>query len=211
MRETLSSRALCSLMDVKRWMPGFDLQDDELDDEFTILINSESQTILRRTRREFVQPADNPTFRVFDVTEDVVAERLLEIGDIANTDDIQVLLKDRTGTTLQTVPGASVTPRPLSGELSEWEPITMLELPLAVTEPALLAAGQLASVQANWGFPAIPDDIRLITSARVVGRAMMDVARIGKALSGLVNEDDLRSTLRTGERVITGYRVPVCA
>lgn len=208
MSETLSPRALCTLADVKRWIPGFDTASDRLDDAFKILINSESRSILEHTGREFAPADPDPDTRVFRVTRDVVDERELEIGDIATATGLEVVLKLVDGTTVETVDTAAILPLPLTGERLEWDPITSLEFPLAATSPAALAAGQLAHVTATWGFPGVPQDVRLLTSARVVARAIMDVSRFGQAFAEQVAEGDLRNALNVGQRALSRYRIP---
>lgn len=147
----LSPRALCTLTDVKVFSDA-DQSDNSRDWLLVRLVNAASTVIHSEARREFKAAGTNPQTRVFDLAAADVRERLVAVGDLAAFTSGRLL--DPDGALIQAVAGSDIVSLPRVR--NEWQPITRLRLRSA----ARLATGYALEVTGNWGFPAVPEDIR---------------------------------------------------
>jgi hypothetical protein len=181
--EILSIRSLCTLDDVKGWLPGFTFGiADAADDVLTRCINNATDLVYEYARREFI--AENavaggvtqlpaglatiaPQLRTFDVTEDILHWydednfRRLAIGDISAAPTL-VTIKDQNGTVVETATSAQYVPvddlgrrRPKPGR-----PFRALWFRDDVTVASTLRAGYVVEVTGVWGFPSVPEGAR---------------------------------------------------
>lgn len=197
----LSDLALCDEDDVGRLVPGYTREVDT-DDVVVELINSESQTAFRFAGREFVVFPASGT-RLFDIDDRHVRTRVVAIGDASTI--TTVVVKDINGATLETVASADRVSLPRTR--AAWEPITELWFP-PTTSPATLSDGNVLHVTANWGFPAVPDDVRLAVAKLVLVRYLADVASAGTALAAAANQQgfDAGIAFVSARDVLRSYR-----
>lgn len=154
---TLSPRALIGLDDVKAFA-NIDPNEDEDDDLLIDLINAASQSFYSLAQREFKPIRTNPQTRTFDLPASSFWSgapwRRAEffVGDLASFDAVTV-----NGTTIS---GGAVTGLPRVRE--EWQPITRLRFDSTVAVGPSAASYDLAlvTVHGNFGFPAVPEDIK---------------------------------------------------
>lgn len=174
----LSTRALCTLDDVARLVPGYRAT-DETQDALVTLINTESVTAHRDADREFVPLAGNLT-RVFPITRTVVRRRLVRIGDCATVSTVKILDLDQA-TELETVAAADRVSLPRVRD--SWEPVEQLGFPAGTGSPADLRCGGLVQVTGTWGFPDIPQDLQTAVAKMVLVRYLADITTRGTSLA----------------------------
>lgn len=206
------SRALCSRADVIRLVPGYS-DDPNTDGIIDDLIQAESQTWHTDTAREFVAIASGSSTRSFDVTWADARARAVRIGDAATISS--VVIKDQSGTTLETVASGDRVSLGTRGNrtLQPWEPVTTLWFPPLSASAASIAAGYVVEVTGTWGFPAVPDDVRLSVARMVLVRYVTDAAPTGTRLADAINEQgfDIAMAFASAQAVKRSYSTPMVA
>jgi hypothetical protein len=188
-----TSRDLCTLADVLRYIPGYD-SNDPTDATFAALITSESEAIHDETGREIIAFGDQPASRAFTVTHDHALLRKVAIGDLASAGDtdIAVELLASDDTVVETI--AREKYRPLyetkRQPLNPWEPVTDLLFPIGLGNRRF-TAGQTLLVTGNWGFPAVPSFIVEACAKRVILRYASDVAAAGTQAAAAIADINL--------------------
>jgi hypothetical protein len=207
--DTVAARALCSLLDVFRLVPGFDPQDPdnaEILETCQTLIGSESTSIMRETGREIVAITGlNP--RTFDLTHSTVARRGLPIGDAAAVSQVELFDYDGT-TSLGVIDPALYILLPRVRET--WEPFTRIRFPYRPTaQPILLAPGRTLHLTGTWGFPVVPPDLRQACAKRVLLRYVADNANAGTRLADALDDTfSIGALLQSSRDVVDGYSRP---
>lgn len=140
------------------------LQQEDGDDTFadaliTDLIEAASQLIARYTNREFEQPSDRPVARDFLGIGQVIDLAPYDLRQLDSTDDVT------DGDPVE-ITGVRVRPRPARDGVYTW-----LELP-----DADACDQREVEVTGLWGWPAVPDDVRLWCGITVVTWLRSDVA-----------------------------------
>jgi hypothetical protein len=164
----LEPRAIATLEDVVAF--GYDPADDEgAVDLWIDCLNAAAQEFHRYARREFVaknavRDAENDNVvtvasetRLFDLDHDVVCERKLYVGDMAEQPSA-VRIYGYQGELIETVSLAAVRYEPLNRE--PWEPIEEINfLPWRATSTYQLMTGYYVEVDSRWGFPELPANL----------------------------------------------------
>lgn len=202
------SRALCTRADVIRLVPGY-TDDPSTDGVIDDLIQAESQTWLRDTSRELVAIATGSSARLFDVGWQEVATRKVRIGDAATVAAVEI--QDQTGATLETVASGDYIEMPRTRQ--GWEPITSLWFPPGSSNPASLAQGYVVEATGTWGFPAVPEDVRISIARMVLVRYVADVAPTGTRFADAINEQgfDIAMAFASAQSVKRSYSQPMVA
>ena len=174
-------RRLCTLEQVKDYADE-DLADTSRDVIWDRLVDDCADAFYRYTRREFTPTADNPFERTFDIGEYELCERSVDVGDLASTQGLAARIELYDGTPIVTnasdgtIPAGSIIALPRNRDA--WQPITELAFPRRnVTFPAQLRRGCVLIVAADWGFPAVPGDVRQWAIEQVVIWFERDVAK----------------------------------
>jgi hypothetical protein len=165
----LGSRALVGLAETKDWLQQQNI-DTASDLELARVINDISERFHDEAEREFKVVGTNPQTRTFQIDppgrrlpyyidgdyigDRNIARRTVKVGDLSSFTAVSILDSDWT-TVLETPSVSLVTGHPLVRKA--WEPIRELELHADVTS---LVAGMRLSVTGNWGFPAVPGNVR---------------------------------------------------
>jgi hypothetical protein len=196
-----AARALCTRADVARLVPGYS-DDDVTDGVLEHLIAAESRAAHSKAGREFVTIASLTT-RQYDIGVWSERERVVLVGDMTTV--TTVTIEDQTGATLETVSAADRVSLPRVRE--EWEPITHLWFPPSSTTPASIVAGYVVEVVGVWGFPSIPDDLRMAVANMVLVRYIADAANSGTALADALNAQRFNAAVAfaSAQDVIRGY------
>jgi hypothetical protein len=166
---SLSDRAICAAEDVERLVPGFEF--DAPTEEIIIdLINAESETL--NSKREFTPIEAGSATRLFDISRYAARTRTVRIGDSAGITTVEVQRLD--GTVLETVDPANRVSLPRVRQ--PWQPVEELWFPLAdVANPALtFGAGRIVAVTGTWGFPLVPDHLRVACAKLVLSRYLVE-------------------------------------
>lgn len=202
------SRALCTRADVIRLVPGY-TDDPSTDGVIDDLIQAESQTWLRDTSRELVAIATGSSARLFDVGWKEVATRKVRIGDAATVAAVEI--QDQTGATLETVASGDYVEMPRTRQ--PWEPITSLWFPPGSSNTASLAQGYVVEATGTWGFPAVPEDVRISIARMVLVRYVADVAPTGTRFADAINEQgfDIAMAFASAQSVKRSYSQPMVA
>lgn len=203
-----SSRALCTRADVIRLVPGYD-SDDATDGIIEALIAAESRTAHQRAGREFVTIA-GATTRQYDLGAASAKSRYVTVGDMTTVTTVTV--EDQQGTTVETIVSADRVSLPRVRE--EWEPITALWFPPGTATPAsYLGSGYVLEVVGVWGFPSVPDDLKVATAKMVLVRYLADAASAGTALSDALNDQgfDAGRAFASARDVVRSYSRPKVA
>lgn len=197
----MTNRDLCTLADVKNYVPGY--SSTESDPLLTTLITSESEAIHDETGRLILPFADQPETRAFPIRNHEHGHRWhrglgyhrhqrVEIDDLASAGDtditVELIATDETTTTTINRPAY----RPLYGHnrrqpKAAWEPVTALEFPTQLGAP-LLVDGQTILVTGNFGFPSIPPFIVQACAKRVILRYASDAASAGTQLAAVIQD-----------------------
>jgi hypothetical protein len=202
--EVLSARALCSIDDVRSRIPGVTDRNTTIEPLIVREINAESGRIHRRARREFMPRAENPQTRRFDLTAYDQAERSAPIGDLADTSGLVVTIEDQTGATLETIASANYVLLPRDGDREPTEPYAEIWFPPASPAPATyLVAGNVLKLVGDFGFPAIPDELRDECANNCAAKIMRRLPATAQA-----DEDSAQQQLRVSYRVTDSNRAP---
>jgi hypothetical protein len=202
------SRVLCTRPDVIRLVPGY--RDDPVTDGIIDdLIQAESQTWFRETGREIVPISSGSSARLFDVGLAEERSRQVWIGDAATVTTVK--LQDQTGATLETVASGDYVP--IQRTRQPWEPIRGLWFPTGSLAPATVAAGRVLEVTGTWGFPSVPNDIRLAVARMTLVRYLADATPAGSALSDALNEQgfDVAMAFASAQSTKHSYGIPLVA
>lgn len=203
-----TTRGLCNRADAMRLVPGYS-DNEQTDGILEDLIAAESQTWLTQTGREFAPVASGSSTRSFDVDWAAAAVRTVRVGD-ANT-ITTVTTKDQAGTTIATVAAADRVSLPRNRQ--PWEPIVEVWFPPLSAGAITLLSGYVVDVTGTWGFPAVPDDVRLAVARMVLVRYLADVAPTGSSLSDALNEQgfDAAMAFASAQSVKRAYSTPLVA
>lgn len=152
----LSDRALVTLAETKDWLNQQNIDPTE-DLELVRVINDVSDRIHQEAGREFKPNGTNPQTRQFTVD---FCTRVLELGDsdlatLSTSSPITMTAYDWS-TTAITFTTADARGLPLIRK--PWEPITRLEL--RQNAGGYFMPGYTINITGNWGFPAVPGNIR---------------------------------------------------
>ena len=203
----MAARDLCTRADVTSYAPGYtsDATTDALLDR---LITAESDTIHRRTAREFkaISPAVDP--RKFDIDDANCRARTIRIGDVSAVTVVKLIDTDQT-TTTQTVTTPNYVLLPRVRE--EWEPYTSIYFPPGSTAASTLTAGAVLEVTGTWGFPAVPDNIREACASFVLFRYVADVAAAGTRFAEALAEINVGALFAGAMAVVESYQEPLVA
>ncbi len=204
-RVELSPHALCQPEDVERLVPGYEF-DEPTEDVIIDLINSESDEAHNDTGREFIATDPPGSERLFDLTEWECEQREVMIGDLATTAGLALKTKDLDGTVIDTITsGYLVLPR----RRQAWEPITSIWFPTRVTSPATLSLFTVLSVAGTWGFPMVPDRLRVGIAKLVLVRYINDVANSGTQLAEATAELNIGGMYVSAREAIDSFRIPM--
>lgn len=149
--------------------------------------------------------AAEATARTFDVNRDGV----VWVDDIGDTDDLAVATDDSQNGTFTTAWAESDYQVQPASALELGDPITSLTTVGTRSFPVAGARTGLVRVTARWGWPAVPDDVRLA--------ALIQAARLYKrrdSAEGVLGASDF-GVVRVGARVdpdaellLASYRMP---
>lgn len=206
------SRALCTRADVIRLVPGY-TDDPSTDGVIDDLIQAESQTWHTDTGREFVAIAAGSSSRLFDIDWPQSAARSVRIGDAATVTAVEI--QNQAGDTLQTVASGDWVGLGLKGNRTRepWEPISILWFPPSSSTAATAGAGYVVEVTGTWGFPAVPEDVRLAVARMTLVRYLADVAPTGTRFADAINEQgfDVAMAFASAQSVKRSYAAPMVA
>jgi hypothetical protein len=189
--EVLSPQALCSLADAQAAGTVGTTGSAASADEWTRKINAASVAFLNLSGREFVSNdatrAGNGTLnaipnadRVFSARElvKIAADPFeLELGDVATV--TTVTLGFYVDGTTRVLGASEWLPLPRRRRFP-WEPIEALELGPNV---CLSSVRDTITVNAKWGFPAVPEDVREAVARAAAAWITQDVRRYGEVFS----------------------------
>lgn len=194
---------LVTLAEFKSYIPGSTGTD--ADPILTRLIAAESVAIREATGREFTAiTGANP--RSFDIDVWVAKSRKLQIGEAATI--TTVTIKDKAGTTLETVAAANRVSLPRVRD--EWDPITSIWFPIDAPAAASLVERDVIEINATWGYPSVPADIKEACAKRVIVRYLTDVAAAGTSFAQALDESDISigGLLASAGEVVRRYSIP---
>lgn len=181
---------LCSLSDIKSYVPGYTGTTD--DAVLTRLIASESDLFQQDANREIIGRITSAEARRFTVNDLNARMRRIPIGDLTTSDGIDVILYNSDATEDGDMDGLYV---PFyNGKRNpdaSWEPVTELAFPRHLTDAADICTGKVLEVTGVWGFPDVPSFVREGVAARVITRYVTDVAAQGTDLSVAIFESNL--------------------
>ena len=169
-------RVLCTVVDVLRYAPGYDPDNDtdseRLFDILWSLIAAESRSCMERLGREVVAIPPADATRRFDITRWHERHRRVQIGDATDITEVVIIDRDQA-TEVETVATTDYVTIPRVRE--EWEPIRTLWFPTGTPSAPLLQCGQVLEVTATWGWPSVPDELRSAVARMVLVRYVNDV------------------------------------
>lgn len=206
----MAARDLCALADVTGMVPGY-ATDSDTDDLLEVLITSESRDVYRRTGREIIAIDPAVATRRFDLSRWEERNRRIRIQDATTISTVKVIDYDQT-TELETVVSADRVSLPRVRE--EWEPITQLSFPSGTANPATIRAGLVLEVNATWGWPSVPEDLKMAVATMVLVRYLGDAAQAGTAFAdalGDVGFDPGRAFVSAQEKIKGYARRPAVA
>jgi hypothetical protein len=89
----------------------------------------------------------------------------------------------------------------------------MLWFPPSSATAATIAAGSVIDVTATWGFPAVPEDVRLSVARMALVRYVADVAPTGTRFADAINEQgfDIAMAFASAQTVKRAYSLPLVA
>lgn len=197
------SRVLCARPDVIRLVPGYS-DDPNTDGILEDLIQAESQTWLNDTGREVVAIASGSSTRSFDMNAWHARNRRVMIGDASTVTAVEIA--DQGGDTVETVSSSDYVAVPRTRQ--SWEPIVGLWFPpLSDTPASWLGPGYVLKVTGTWGFPSVPNDVRLAVARMVLVRYVSDATPAGSALADALTEQgfDLAAAFASAQAVKRSY------
>jgi hypothetical protein len=79
--------------------------------------------------------------------------------------------------------------------------------------PATISEGDYLEVTGTWGFPTVPNDVRLGVARMTLVRYLADVTPVGSALSDAINElgFDIAMAFASAQAVKRSYGIPLVA
>lgn len=149
----LGTRALVGLAETKDWLQ-YQQIDTENDLEIARVINDISDRFHYESGREFKVDGTNPLTRSFDITSATAKLRSIPIGDLATATTVEILDTDWS-TILETIASSDYTLQPLVRKT--WEPVRRIELGRDVRS---IRPGMRLRITGNFGFPAVPGNVR---------------------------------------------------
>jgi hypothetical protein len=183
---------LCTLADVKRYVPSY-ISNDATDATLQDLITAASELIPEKSGREIVPLSPDTAARTFPVSQQAALSRSIRIGDLAGPPD-RVSLLNIDGTLIRDLESTEWYPL-YEGERQptrHWEPVTDIGFQLApLATLTLLPDFHILEVEGVWGFPTIPAFIREACAARVILRYMTDVDASGTGFASAVRDSGL--------------------
>lgn len=208
---TVDRRALCSLDDVKVFVPGYQF-DDELTETLTELINEVSDDIQDEKGREIVSIDETPPVaRLFDLSGWNVRHRKVRIGDCADADTVEVVELD--GTVLETVALANLVLLPRVRAAAD--PVRQIWFPASgVASPATsLACGRAVKVTGTFGWPEIPPRLRGAVAKLVIVRYVSDVTdgTAGTDFANALGDINIAGLFRSATETIDRLAPPAVA
>lgn len=187
---TPSGSDLCTLADVKAYVPAYD--GNTADDVLQALITAESDLFSRDARREIARHPGGAATRLFTVNRIADKARIVQIGDLSTADAITVSLLKDDGTADDSVEDLYV---PLydgdRNPIAAWQPVTELAFPRHLEDTPRFCTGKVLSVNGVWGFPSIPSFVAQGVAARVIVRYLIDVAAQGTDFSDAIVQSSL--------------------
>jgi hypothetical protein len=206
----LSARALFALDELKQFLGSVARKDD--DATLVRVANDASATIHREARREFVarNAVRDPGTGIVTVAPEtrrfgiVTTTGLVNIGDLAGATwpgdgvvTVGVAASDTTA--LSAVDDSLIVYEPRVRD--PWEPIRTINMGAA--RPLV---GQIIEVNGIWGFPQIPDDIRMAAMKLAAGSYYRDVRRWGEELQDTTIVDLPRTLIGSALKTARDYR-----
>jgi hypothetical protein len=150
----LGSRALVGLAETKDWLQQQNIETSS-DLELARVINDISERFHDEAEREFKVVGTNPQTRNFEI-EPIARYGLVDVGDMTTVTTVAIVDTD-WATVLETVDTADWAALPLNRKA--WEPIRRLQLNYR-NGAGYLYSGYRVRVTGNWGFPAVPGNVR---------------------------------------------------
>lgn len=186
----IGAQALVDLPTTKDWLRVQNI-DTATDLQIVRAINDMSQRFHEEADREFMVYGTNPAVRLFDVDEQAIYFRQLNVGDLTSFTAVRIL--DELGNLVQTVTLSDVISIPRVRK--PWMPIRALRFTQNVVR---LWAGfypLVVEVTGTWGFPSIPGSVRQAVLDAVVSTLDRDVENYKEDLAagtftGTVGRDD---------------------
>jgi len=151
----LSDRALVSLAETKDWLQQQNIDVGE-DLELVRTINDASDRIIQESGRELKPISTGASTRTFDVYD---YGYCVQVGDLAvlttASNPVSIIASDWT-TVISSISATNITTYPMVRQ--PWEPVRKIQLNPMVSP--MLAPGMRVTVNATWGFPSVPGNIR---------------------------------------------------
>jgi hypothetical protein len=217
--ESLETRDLCGLDDVRRYIPGY-TPDPDTEATLQALISSLSTDAYIETGREFTpRRGSSPETRSFPIDHWCIEEREVPVGDLSTVDSNTVVkIVSEDGVVQQTLDSGGYVALPRDRE--PWEPVTSLYFPRFVSTaggaailgiPRSFSGGsfQLLQLTGVWGFPQLPTNVREAIAKLVIVRFVTDVAAAGTALTDALANINIAGLFRQANQSLDDYRVPV--
>lgn len=183
---------LCTLADVKRYVPSY-ISNDSTDATLQDLITAASELIPEQSGREIVPVTAGSQARRFPISQQAANIRMIPIGDLSAPPS-RVSLLNYNGTLSRDLEAVEWYPL-YEGDRQptrEWEPITEIAFPPAPFAPiSFLPDWHLFEVEGVWGFPTIPAFIREACAARVILRYMTEVDASGTGFAAAIRDSGL--------------------
>lgn len=172
----LSARALCSIEDAQAKAPAAASSSGGDPDEWTRLVNAASDAFLNLCGREIRAESAGTADRVFSAREliKIACEPAeLELGDAAAIATVTLTHEDGSSEVL-----TGWTKLPLRRRYS-WDPYEAIQF--ARLQRFLMP--DTITVNATWGFPSIPDDVREAVARTAASWFARDTRRYGEVFS----------------------------
>lgn len=221
-------RDLCTLDEVKRFLPNYveptdSAEKTRADTLLGDLVKSASQRIANVSGREFVSaldPGDTTDTggtvwpdapietRQVDVILNVQAPgggsaRELVVGDMHDVTGLTRSVLFSSGTTTIDLPTAVVT---MPRSRGPWQPIRRLRILGGV------GSDEVYAITGRWGFPVVPDDIRMAAAEQAAIWAGRDLARFSQtfleAAAAGIGAREPRSLAQSVYDTAFLYRIP---
>lgn len=148
----IDTTALVSLADAKDWLNQQQVDTGE-DLELVRLVNDMSSRFMEEAQREIKVYGTNPQVRTFDADKTALYRKIIWVGDLASFTAVRIL--DRDGILVETVVAGDIVALPRNRPT--WEPIRALRFSADVGG---LREDYQVEVTGNWGFPAVPGNVR---------------------------------------------------